>query len=71
MVGKTYNFARMPKSKSVRMLADAERLEFNITYAVHKYKTEDFQTFNGLGCSLSPLWFPQHLQHLLVYMVIV
>jgi hypothetical protein len=34
--------ARSPKLKSVCMLAEAERIKRNVTYAAHEYKTHTF-----------------------------
>ena len=48
MAGKCYNLARLPKLKSMCTTADAERLKRNMTYALHQYKSHDFEKFRTM-----------------------
>jgi hypothetical protein len=48
MAGKCYNYAYAAKSKSECMTADAERLKHNLTYMLHQYKSEDYETFKRM-----------------------
>jgi hypothetical protein len=46
--GKCYNHAYAKGEKSECKAADAERLKRNLTYALHQYKGEDFETFKQM-----------------------
>ena len=48
MAGKFYNLARAPKKTSKCTSADAERLKRNMNYALHEYKSHDFETFKKM-----------------------
>jgi hypothetical protein len=48
MAGKIYKHARAAKKVSLCMNADAERLKRNITYALHEYKSHDFDTLKKM-----------------------
>jgi hypothetical protein len=48
MVGKIYKHARATKKVSLCTNADAERLKRNLTYALHEYKSHDFDTFKKM-----------------------
>jgi hypothetical protein len=48
MAGKCYNLAYAKKSKSKCTTTDAERLKRNMTYALHQYKSEDYDTFKTM-----------------------
>jgi hypothetical protein len=43
-----YNLAYAKKSKSECTTTDAERLKRNMTYALHQYKSEDYDTFKRM-----------------------
>jgi hypothetical protein len=49
MAGKFYKLARAKKGTIMCSTADTERLKRNMTYALHEYKSHDFETFKRMS----------------------